>query len=151
MVTSTSTIPAPYFIEPYAIGQAVHVIGLRHPPGKVRTLKVERLERIELLRETYTVPDDFDARSLLADAWGIWYTEAEPVEIVLYSHLRPAWRVQETRWHRSEQVAPQPDGYLLWRAWVAEPQEMLNWVRGWGADVEVVEPVEMRERVAGKS
>lgn len=142
---------APYFIEPYAIGQTTHVIGLREPPGKVRTFKVERLRAARLLSERYAIPDDFDAGELLRSAWGIWYSEAEPVEIVLRFHPRVARRVQETRWHRSEQVAPQPDGYLLWRAWVAAPQEMLPWVRGWGADCEVVEPVELRERVAGEA
>lgn len=142
---------APYFIEPYAIGQTTHVIGLREPPGKVRTFKVERLRSATILPERYAIPSDFDAGELLRNAWGIWFTEAEPVEIVLRFHPRVARRVQETRWHRSEQLAPQPDGYLLWRAWVAAPQEMLPWVRGWGADCEVVEPVELRERVAGEA
>jgi CRISPR-associated endonuclease/helicase Cas3 len=44
----------------------------------------------------------------------------------------------------------QPDGSLIWRARVAEPQEMLPWVRGWGADVEVLEPKELRETLRGE-
>jgi len=142
---------APYFIEPYAVGQTTHVIGWRKPPGAVRTFKLERIQRIELSTEPYTIPDDFDPRETLADAWGIWYTEAEPVEVVLRFHPRVAHRVQETRWHRNEQTEEQPDGSLLWRARVAEPQEMLPWIRGWGADVEVVEPKELRERMVGEA
>ena len=59
----------------------------------------------------------------------------------------PAWRCacKETRWHPSQQIEEQPDGYLIWRAKIAEPQEMLPWVRGWGGDVEVVGPEELRE------
>ena len=136
---------APYFIEPYAVGQTTHVIGWREPPGAVRTFKVERIQRIELTARSYAIPDDFDPRELLAEAWGIWYTEAEPVEVVLRFHPRVAGRVRETRWHRSEQIEEQADGSLLWRARVAELQEMLPWVRGWGADVEVVEPEELRD------
>ena len=135
---------SPYFIEPYALGQTAHVIGLREPPNAVRTFKVERLKSAEILRERYEIPDDFDPRSMLANAWGIWYTEADPVEVVLKFRPRVAQRVEETRWHQSQQTVREPDGSLLWRAWVAEPQEMLPWVRGWGADVEVLEPVEMR-------
>jgi len=41
-------------------------------------------------------------------------------------------------------VEEQPDGFLIWRAQVAEPQEMLPWIRGWGADVEVLEPEGLR-------
>jgi CRISPR-associated endonuclease/helicase Cas3 len=142
---------APYFIEPYAIGQTTHVIGWREPPGAKRTFKIERIQRIELTDRSYTIPEDFNPRDLLADAWGIWYTEAEPVEVVLKFHPRVAHRVQETRWHRLEQLDPQPDGSLIWRANVAEPQEMLPWVRGWGADVEVLEPSELRERMMGEA
>ena len=142
---------APYFIEPYPVGQTAHVIGWREPPGALRTFKIERIRRIEKLDESYEIAPDFDPRRLLADAWGIWYTEAEPVEVVLRFHPRVAHRVRETRWHRSEQVEEQPDGSLLWRARIAEPQEMLPWIRGWGADVEVVAPRELREEMMGEA
>jgi CRISPR-associated endonuclease/helicase Cas3 len=39
------------------------------------------------------------------------------------------------------------DGSLLWRAQVAEPLEMMPWIRGWGADVEVLEPENLREAI----
>jgi CRISPR-associated endonuclease/helicase Cas3 len=142
---------APYFIEPYAVGQTTHVIGWREPPGAVRTFKIERIQRIELSERVYAIPEPFDPRDLLADAWGIWYTEAEPVEVVLKFHPRVAGRVRETRWHRSERVEEQPDGSLVWRAQVAEPQEMLPWVRGWGADAEVVAPEELREALVSET
>jgi predicted DNA-binding transcriptional regulator YafY len=135
---------APYFIEPNAIGQSTYAIGWREPPGALRTFKIERLERAELTREPYQIPPDFNPQDLLADAWGIWYTEAQPVEVVLRFHRRVAGRVMETRWHRSEVVEEQPDGSLLWRGRIAEPQEMLPWIRGWGADVEVVGPESLK-------
>lgn len=136
---------APYFIEPYAVGRTTHVIGWRARPGALRTFKIERIERIEPRRhDRYTTPNDFDPADFLADAWGIWYTEAEPQTVVLKFSRKVAGRVQETKWHRSEKTELQPDGSLLWMAQVAEPQEMVNWVRGWGADVEVLEPAGLR-------
>lgn len=142
---------SPYFIEPYPVGQTAHVIGFREPPGAIRTLKIERIRRVQRLPQTYEIPADFDPRALLEDAWGIWYTDEEPVEVVLKFHPRVALRVRETRWHRSEQVEELPDGSLLWRARVAEVQEMLPWIRGWGADVEVLKPQELRERMMGEA
>jgi len=136
---------APYLIEPYAVGQTAHVIGLREPPGKLRTLKIERIRAAEITHEPYTIPEEFDPTGLLRDAWGIWYTDAEPVEVLLRFHPRVAPRVKETHWHSSQKTEDQPDGSLLWRAQVAEPQEMLPWIRGWGADVEVIEPEGLRQ------
>ena len=136
---------APYFIEPYAVGQTTHVLGVQGAANKRITFKLERIERIELMRESYSLPADFDPRQLLVDAWGIWYTDNPPVEVVLKFHPRVARRVLETRWHRGE--APpeeQADGSVIWRSKIAEPQEMLPWIRGWGADVEVLKPLTLR-------
>ena len=135
----------PYFIEPYAVGQTTHVIGKDDGTGKMRTLKIERIERVELTSDRYEIPAEFDPRVLLAEAWGIWYTENEPVEVTLKFHPRVAQRVRETRWHRSEAETELQDGSILWKAKVAEPQEMIPWIRAWGADCEVVEPRELRE------
>lgn len=136
---------SPYFIEPYAVGQTTHVIGLSEPPGKLRTLKIERIERAEPTQAPYEIPADFDPRELLANAWGVWYTENPSVEVMLKFHPRVAGRVRETRWHRSEEESEQPDGSILWKSSVAEPQEMIPWIRGWGADCEVLAPEELRE------
>ncbi len=142
---------APYFIEPYPIGQTAHVIGYREPPGKLRTFKIERIERVELLPDRYTIPEDFDPREILRDAWGIWFTDKEPVEVVLRFHPRVANRVLETVWHPSQETAYDDQGWLLWRAKVAEPQEMLPWIRGWGADVEVLAPEDLRRRLRAET
>ncbi len=138
---------SPYFVEPYAVGQSTHTIGWREPPGALRTFKVERIRAAKLLDTPYTIPPDFDARALLADAWGIWYTEKAPVTVRLRFHPNVAARVQETHWHRSAVTTLQSDGYLLWEAQIAEPREMLPWIRGWGGDVEVLEPEEAREEL----
>lgn len=142
---------APYFIEPYAVGQTTHVIGLCQSPDRMRTFKIERIERAEALDGTYTIPADFDPQAQLADAWGIWYTDSEPVKVELKFHPRVAGRVKETRWHRGEETEELGDGYLLWWASIAEPQEMLPWIRGWGADCEVLEPEGLRETLMGEA
>lgn len=138
---------SPFYIEPSAVGRSAYVIGLREPPNEVRTFKIERIYRAELLTEPYSIPVDFDPAKLLSNAWGIWFTDEQPVEVVLKFGRRVAQRVRETRWHRSEQVTDLEDGSLLWRALIAEPQEMLPWIRGWGADVEVIAPEGLRRQI----
>ena len=147
-----SYVFAPYFIEPYAVGRTLHVIGLREPPGKIRTFKIERIRTIQLLDEAYSVAADFDPREQLKDAWGIWFTEQEPEEVRLRFSRRVARRVGETDWHHTGRIVQEnEDGSIVWSAQVAEWQEMLPWVRGWGADCEVLEPVELREVMMGEA
>ena len=135
---------SPYFIEPYAIGQSTHVIGWSDSSAALRTFKVERIERAELTRQPYEVVAGFDAGTLLSEAWGIWYSDREPVEVVLKFNCQAARRVAETRWHRSEKTTLLEDGSMLWRGRIAEPQEMMPWIRSWGAQVEVLEPQGLR-------
>lgn len=137
----------PFFVEPGAVRFSTCVIGMSFLPGELRTFKIERIERIELTREEYNLPEGFDPGRLPENPWGIWHTGQEPVEIVLRFGPRVASRVRETRWHRSEQVAKEKDGSLLWRAWVAEPQVMLPWIRDWGADVEVIALERVRNEI----
>ena len=141
---------SPYYIEPSAVGRSTYVFGLREPPGELRTFKIERISRVDLLGDMYRIPKDFDPQHLLAYAWGIWYTDNEPVEVVLKFSQRVARRVRETRWHRTEQVSEQKDGSLIWRGLIAEPQEMVPWIRGWGSDVEVLEPANLRAQLVGE-
>lgn len=143
---------SPYFIEPYALGRTIHVIGLREPQNKVTTFKIERIRTIELLDDSYPIPDDFDPQDKLKNAWGIWYTDKEPVEVVLKFSRQVAKRVLETMWQVGEETAvSEADGSVIWRAKVDEWQEMLPWIRGWGADCEVLEPLDLRETLMGEA
>lgn len=128
---------SPFFIEPYAIGQTTYVIGQIGKNEGMRTFKIERIRRAELLRETYCIPPDFDADDYLANAWGIWTSDKEPVEVVLHFSANVAQRVKETRWHRSQVIEEQADGSIIWRAKIAEPKEMEPWIRSWGREVVV--------------
>jgi len=145
---------APYFIEPYAVGRSVHVIGFRKSlgkadsVGKVRTFKVERIRTIKLLDVSYSIPTDFDSRKTLRDAWGIWFTENEPIEIALRFSRRAAHRVRETEWHYTEKIEEQEDGSLIWRAQIAGWYEMLSWIKGWGSDCIVLAPDDLRLAIA---
>jgi predicted DNA-binding transcriptional regulator YafY len=43
-----------------------------------------------------------------------------------------------------------PDGSLEWRAQIGDATEILPWVLGWGATVEVLAPSALREAVAAE-
>lgn len=133
----------PFFIEVGAIGQSIYTIGLIIPDNEKRTFKLERIKRIEVTAESFEIPQEFDPQKLFDHAWGIWYTDQEPVEVVLKFSARVSQRIKETRWHPSERVETMQDGSVVWKAWIAEPKEMLPWVRGWGADCEVLEPASL--------
>jgi proteasome accessory factor B len=136
---------APYALEPTASG--LYVIGYDDWAGDIRTFKLERLERAELLDEAYTLPADFDPETHLATSWGIMTGKAL-TEVVLRFTPAAMPLVRERRWHPSQTLEPAPDGGGVLRVCISEPAEMQPWIRSWGAQVVVLAPDWLRERIA---
>ena len=79
-------------------------------------------------------------------AWDI-ISDQPTAEVSLRFSSAVAGRVQETRWHPSQVVEVEPGGSLAWRATVAGVVEIRSWILGWGADVEVLEPADLRAEI----
>ena len=138
---------APYALEPTATG--TYVIGHDDWAGDIRTFKLERLENAQVLDEAYTIPEDFDPEIHLAGSWGIM-TGPEASEVVLRFTPTAHPYVLERRWHPTQKVEPLPGGGCILRVQVSEPMEMQPWIRSWGAQVEVLVPDWLRERIAAE-
>jgi CRISPR-associated endonuclease/helicase Cas3 len=115
---------AVYLIVPYAVGQSIQVIGKCQGEEHLRTFRIDRIVEACLTSEPYDPPEEEALTASLADAWGIWYSEAEPLKVVLRFSGQVAHRVRETVWHPSQEMTDLPDGRLIWRARIAEPREM---------------------------
>ena len=136
---------APYALEPTDAG--VYVIGHDDAKGELRTFKLERLQTARVLQESYSIPDDFDPAAYLENSWRIMSGD-QPVEVVLRFVPEAAPYVRERTWHPSQEIESPRDGGLTLRLCIAEPREMLPWIRSWGAQVEVIAPDWLREKVA---
>src|SRR5262249_13210955 len=95
---------APCFIEPSAIGFACHVIGHDELRDEIRTFKVERIQQATLTEDHFEIPPNFQPLRLLANAWGIIWSEEEEVEVRLRFSPRASQRVRESIWHHSQHI-----------------------------------------------
>ncbi len=139
-----------YLMEPSAIGYATYIIGHSQLQNQRRAYKLERIERAELLNEHYLIPDDFPGLEILRNSWSIIMGE-ETVKVVLRFSPSVKARVLETQWHPSQKhdhgETKSAHDWLTWWVSVADTMDMLPWIRGWGADVEVIEPKPLREEM----
>jgi proteasome accessory factor B len=116
----------------------------------MRTLKVERMRNAILTSDRYEIPEEFDPDAWLAHSWGIWSSDTTAVaQVRLRFDASVAPRVRESIWHRSQQITELPDGGVEMTLTVAGIVEIRPWILGWGDAVEVLEPPELREVVAG--
>ncbi len=138
---------APYALEPMPSG--VYVIGHDDWADDIRTFKLDRLESAEVLDAVYTIPADFDPEAYLATSWGIM-TGRDTTEVVLRFTPAATPHVRERRWHPSQRLDATPDGGCVLQVCASAPLEMQPWIRSWGAQVEVVAPGWLRERIAAE-
>lgn len=138
---------SPYQLEPSVWGDGVYLIGHSDQYDTVIPLKLNRIEHAAVTTEPFTIPGDFDSHTLLQHAWGIWRADRPPFDVRLHFSPRVSPRVRETVWHPSQTIIDRPDGSCEWTAQIVEWREMEPWVRGWGADVEVLSPPELRASV----
>ena len=135
----------PYFLEPSPIGHSCYLIAHCHHARAMRTFKLERIHDVELTDQPYQVPESFDAIEYLKSSWGI--VADEEVEVRLRFSPAVASRVMECTWHPSQTVARREDGSLDFAVTVAGTMEITPWILTWGAEVEVLAPVELRSKV----
>ena len=135
---------APYTLEPTDAG--IYVIGFDESTGEIRTFKLERVQDAHILQESYVIPDSFDPAEHLKNSWRIMNGD-QPVEIILRFNADAAPYVQERIWHESQIIKAEAGGGLTVRLCISEPREVLPWIRSWGAQVEVMAPEWLREKV----
>lgn len=134
-------------IRPY--GMAEHdgdwyVIAHDSARGEVVSFRIDRIKSAELLDTEYEIPADFDVKSWRSDRDFV----PRPGRVV----ARVRFTGDAVRWARDElprkDVAEQPDGSVVASIRVASEAWFLSWLFPFGPGFEVLEPPELREKVA---
>ena len=137
----------PYFIQPAAQENATYVIGYCHQAGEIRTFKLERIRSVEILKEQYKMPKDFDPHKYLESALGVTiYGKAKAVKLRFAPEI--ARIAEETKLHGSQSVQKQHGGSAVVTMKVPVTVQLESFILGWGDKVEVLEPRELRQRIA---
>ena len=142
------TVFSVYLIEPSLVGAATYIIGHSSNVDAVREYKLGRIQSAELTDENCTIPPEYQGLEVMRHAWSVIGGEAK-IEVVLRFSPKVRERVLETRWHPSQETKDDPEktGWLRWQVKVPSTLDMLPWIRGWGADCEVVGPEGLREKL----
>ncbi len=136
----------PYFIQPMAPSHSTYAIAYCHKEKKVLTFKVERIKEIQLMGESYSIPEDFDANEYLSSGFGI-VAEKGSAAIKLKFDKEIARLAEETVWHPTQTVKKLQDGSAEVSLKVSVSDELISWIMGWGQYLEVLEPKTLRNEV----
>jgi predicted DNA-binding transcriptional regulator YafY len=139
-------------VDPYhlaCVDGQWYVIGHCHLRGDVRMFSPGRIQALELTEATFDPPADFQIDEYLARSFAVLRGGAGEVYRVRLRFTGEAVKyVRERVWHPSQVLEPEGQDGLLVSLEVGHLREVERWALSWGADCEVLEPPELRERMA---
>lgn len=140
-----------HFVEVSRSNLEMYVIGRRrnYQPA-MRTFRLSLIKDILTLPESYEPDPGFDPRTFLSNAWGV-IGDANPITVRLrFTAAVKAW-LEDRRYPGMGPLEHQADGGVLATIRTGAgndglPTELIPWIRGWGANIEVIEPENLRRK-----
>ena len=113
----------------------------------LRIYSLDRFVDMEELEEHFEIPKDFDAEEYFQNYFGVIIGE-EPEDVKIRVVPDQVKYFQTLPLHRSQKEAVQEDGSSVFSYHIAPTFDFMQEILSHGADVEVLEPAELRERIS---
>jgi predicted DNA-binding transcriptional regulator YafY len=142
--------PEPRTVHPYHLGCIENQWYLfAHDTARdaVRTFALPRVSDVTRTGGTFRRPRDFSLAKVLDGSFAV-FAGKSPRPVRLLFRGTAARLVAERNWHDSQKITSS-GGRVELSLRVGLSPDLVAWILGWGPEVEVIEPVELRKSVAG--
>ena len=126
--------------------RAWYVIGFSQEHNSLRTFKLNRIRKLELLDKRFIEGEEFDLHEYLGRAWSM-IPEGRIYNVKLRFLPKVANNVAEVRWHSTQRVYCELDGCAVVEFRVDGLGEITWWILGYGDQVQVLAPKMLRKKV----
>ncbi|MBV8152888.1 MAG: WYL domain-containing protein [Candidatus Eremiobacteraeota bacterium] len=138
-------------VDPYGFiihAGRVYCVGYDHGRKDMRTFAVDSVGDIVVLAKTFVKPADFSVERYAGESIsGVLHT-GESHEIRVTFAPRVAKAAAAARIVSDRRIEKRADGSVEIAYRVADVDELIRWVLGWGAQAEIVSPPSARARIA---
>lgn len=137
-----------YLLNPHGLAvndTVVYLVASHRDYDSVVMFALQRFESAERLEEAAQLVEGFDI-----DEWvrlGGYFSNPEnpTIRLVALLELQVAYHLYETPLSDDQILAPTEDGKVRLSAVVANTRQLQWWLNGFGDEIEVLEPLELRE------
>ena len=117
-----------------------------HLRNGIRSFGVDAIEEVEILTEAAYEVATPDLRKVTQSSYGIFAGQPVAWAVLRFSKHRAQW-VEGELWHPEQMATREPDGCYLLKVPYSDDRELLGDILRFGADVQVLEPKELRAKV----
>ena len=140
-----------YDVEPYCIKlyrQRWYMVARRKE--KLLTFSLDRILDLHTTDETFVMPKNWSAENYFKNSFGVFVdSEAKPQRVLLKVNASQANYIRDLRLHKTQEEIEQNEEYSIFRYFLCPQYDFIQELLWNGGDVEVLEPKELREQVAG--
>ena len=136
-------------VQPYHLAHREnlwYLVGFDLERSALRTFALPRIDGVLVSKKRFVKPADFSPERFFSNAMGVLGGDGDHRVVIRFSH-GVADRVREREWHESQEMRELPGGSLELRLRLGALAEVEQWILGWGASAEVVEPPALRQRI----
>ncbi|MDO4582764.1 MAG: WYL domain-containing protein [Planctomycetia bacterium] len=126
--------------------RAWYITGRSTLHNAIRTFHIERIRSLTVTNERFTVPLGWSYEKSLGNAWCM-IREEKDTKVHLRFSAKVAPNVRSVRWHRTGRFDERADGTLDYYLEVSGLEEIQWWILGYGDQVEVLRPPELRDKI----
>ena len=138
---SDGIVLEPYFVKIFK--QLWYVIGLNVKEGQIKTYSLDRMSQLNLLQDTFTMPENINPSEFFKDCFGIITNQNSPKRIVLRVEPTQAKYFRALPLHSSQQETVQ-DQYSIFTYQMRITYDLKEELMSHGASIEVLEPQELK-------
>ena len=131
----------PYFVKIFK--QLWYVIGMNVKDDAIKTYSLDRITQLNLLQDTFTMPDGVRPSEFFKDCFGIITNKNKAKRIVLRVEPTQAKYFRALPLHPS-QMEEVHDSYSVFTYWMRITYDLKEEIMSHGSSVEVLEPTELK-------
>ena len=141
-------------VEPYGVLLGIRrylvAIDSRDRERRLRLYRIEAMNGVQSLNESFERDPSFDLHQFAARAFGTYQDMKEFDEVVWRFTPEAAAHARGFQFHPGQILEEEPDGSLLVRFWACGHLEMCWHLYAWGDKVEVLAPEKLRRMCEGR-
>jgi predicted DNA-binding transcriptional regulator YafY len=124
-----------------------HIFGNSSFHHGVRSFRLNHIKELKFSNKHFTDGEDFDVYKFIGGAWET-KPEGKSYDIKLHFSSEIASSVAQVRWHSTQTVIFNEDGSVIMEFCVDGLNEILWWILSYGAEVHVLAPQVLRDKVS---
>ena len=141
-----------FHMQPYALkvfNRRWYLLGYLKEQEGLRTIALDRILDLKVLKKSFKLPKDFDARKYFANVWGIYVNDDLPiVKIKIRAYGEQAEYLRSTPLHKSQsEVRSKYREFAEFTYRLCITPELISQLLAMGDTVEVLEPQKLREEM----